>query len=70
MGARFFTAATHLDEVAKYLIANKWAITTSELSYIAKNPIEVTDEERKQVSEFLNAIDEHDDVHRIYTAMK
>ena len=70
VGARFFTAATNLDAVAKYLIANKWAITTSELSYIAKNAVEVSDEEKKQVTEFLNAIDEHDDVHRIYTALK
>ena len=70
IGARFFTSATNLDAVAKYLAANKWTITTSELSYIAKNAVEVSDEEKKQVSEFLNAIDEHDDVHRIYTALK
>src|ERR1041385_711272 len=69
-GARFYTAPASLDGVAKYLAANKWTITTSELSYIAKNPVEVSDEEKKQVTEFLNAIDEHDDVHRIYTALK
>lgn len=70
IGARFYTAPASLDGVAKYLAANKWTITTSELSYIAKNPVEVGDEEKKQVTEFLNAIDEHDDVHRIYTALK
>jgi YebC/PmpR family DNA-binding regulatory protein len=70
VGARFYTAPASLDGVAKYLAANKWTITTSELSYIAKNPVEVSDEEKKQVTEFLNAIDEHDDVHRIYTALK
>jgi len=70
IGARFYTAATALDGVAKYLTGAKWTITTSELSYIAKNPVEVTDEERKQVTDFLNAFDEHDDVHRIYTALK
>src|SRR4051812_34827524 len=65
IGARFYTAPTSLHDVSKYLGANKWTITTSELSYIANNPVEVTEEERKQVTEFLNAIDEHDDVHRI-----
>lgn len=70
IGARFYTAATNLDGVAKFLAAAKWTITTSELSYIAKNPVEVSPEERKLVTEFLNAIDEHDDVHRIYTALK
>lgn len=70
VGARFFTAAANLDGVAKYLVANKWTITTSELSYIAKNPVEITEDEKKIVSQFLNDIDEHDDVHRIYTALK
>jgi YebC/PmpR family DNA-binding regulatory protein len=70
IGARFYTAPNHLDEVAKFLAAAKWTITTSELSYIAKNPVEVSDEEKKHVTQFLNDIDEHDDVHRIYTALK
>src|SRR5437868_529306 len=63
VGARFYTAAVSLDGVAKYLAANKWTITTSELSYIAKNAVEVNDDEKKLVTDFLNAIDEHDDVH-------
>jgi YebC/PmpR family DNA-binding regulatory protein len=70
VGARFLTAPTNLDGVAKFLTGAKWVITTSELSYIAKNPVEVTEDEKKQVTQFLNDIDEHDDVHRIYTAMK
>jgi YebC/PmpR family DNA-binding regulatory protein len=70
VGARFYTAPTALDGVAKHLAAAKWVITTSELSYISKNPVEISDEEKAQVSAFLNEIDEHDDVHRIYTALK
>ena len=42
VGARFYTAAVSLDGVAKYLAANKWTITTSELSYIAKNAVEAS----------------------------
>lgn len=70
VGARFYTAPASLDGVAKFLTGAGWTITTSELSYIAKNAVEISDAEKKQVTEFLNAIDEHDDVHRIYTALK
>jgi YebC/PmpR family DNA-binding regulatory protein len=70
VGARFFCERTDLDAVAKFLANAKWTITTSEMSYIAKNGVELGDEQRKEVSDFLNALDEHDDVHRIYTALK
>ena len=70
VGARFYTAPTALDGVAKFLTSAGWTITTSELSYIAKNPVEVSDDEKKHVTQFLSDIDEHDDVHRIYTALK
>lgn len=70
VGARFYTAPANLDGVAKFLTSAGWTITTSELSYIAKNAVEISDAEKAQVTEFLNAIDEHDDVHRIYTALK
>jgi transcriptional/translational regulatory protein YebC/TACO1 len=40
------------------------------MSYVAKNPVEVPAAQRAGVEAFLTAIDEHDDVHRLYTAMK
>ncbi|MDX1953029.1 MAG: YebC/PmpR family DNA-binding transcriptional regulator [Verrucomicrobiota bacterium] len=70
VAARFICAPTNLDSVAKYLADQKWIITTSELSYLAKNFVELGETEKKEVTDFLNAIDEHDDVHRIYTALK
>jgi len=69
-GARFFCDSTDLDSVSKALTKTGWTITTSELSYIAKNYVEVAEEQKKEIVEFLNAIDDHDDVHRIYTALK
>jgi len=42
----------------------------TELSYIAKNFAELTDEQKKEVTDFLEAIDDHDDVHRIYVGLK
>ncbi len=69
-GGRFFCDTTDLDSVSKYLVKNGWIVTLSEMNYIAKNLVEVPEEQKKEVSEFLNAIDDHDDVHRIYTALK
>jgi len=37
---------------------------------VAKNAVEVTAAQREEVVAFLNALDEHDDVHRVYTALK
>jgi YebC/PmpR family DNA-binding regulatory protein len=69
-GARFFCEPTDLDAVNKALAGQGWSITLSEMSYLAKNKVEPADDEKKkEVIEFLQAIDDHDDVHRIYTAL-
>ncbi len=69
-GARFLCHTTDLDSVAKFLKAAKWAVTTSEMSYLAKNYVELSDLQKKEVGDFLTALDEHDDVHRVYAALK
>ncbi len=70
VGARFFTELTDLNAVAKALSADGWSITVSELRYQAKNLVEVTRDQRAEVVEFLTEVDEHDDVHRVYAALK
>jgi YebC/PmpR family DNA-binding regulatory protein len=70
IGARFFCDRADLDAVSKFLARAGWTVTTSEMSYVAKNAVEVPATQREQVVAFLNALDEHDDVHRVYTAMK
>jgi YebC/PmpR family DNA-binding regulatory protein len=69
-GARFFCDSTDLDSVSKAITQMGWTVTLSELSYVAKNLVEVSADQRKEVADFLNEIDDHDDVHRIYTALK
>ena len=39
-------------------------------TYLAKNFPALNEPARKEVSDFLNALDDHDDVHRVYAAMK
>ena len=69
-GARFVTEIKDLDAVSKALKAAGWKIMASEIRYVAKNFTEVSDAHRKEVSEFLNALDDHEDVHRVYAAFK
>ncbi len=70
IGARFFTLPTDLNAVAKALSADGWSITVSEMRYQAKNLVEVPEGQRAEVVEFLNEVDDHDDVHRVYAALK
>ena len=70
VGARFYTDSKDLGAVSKWLAQAKWRIVTSELRYEARNPMELDEARRKVVVDFLNALDDHDDVHRVYAALK
>ncbi len=69
-GARFFTDPTDLDSVNKLLTAAKWNITKSELGYVPKSNVELTPDQEKEVIAFLQELDDCDDVHRVYAAIK
>jgi YebC/PmpR family DNA-binding regulatory protein len=69
-GARFLTEIKDLSTASNWLKAAKWNIVASEIRYVAKTPTEVSESDRADVVSFLNAIDDHDDVHRVYVGMK
>jgi len=69
-GARFLTEIKDLDHVAKALKVAGWNVIASEIRYVAKSFTEVSEAARKDVMHFLNELDDHDDVHRVYAAMK
>lgn len=69
-GARFITQPTDLHSVSQWLAANGWTVVTSELGYLAKTFPEMNEEERTQVGEFLQTLEDHDDVHRVWAAVK
>jgi YebC/PmpR family DNA-binding regulatory protein len=69
-GARFLTEIKDLDVVSKALKAAGWTVIASEIRYVAKNFTELDEAGRKQVADFLNALDDHEDVHRVYAALK
>jgi YebC/PmpR family DNA-binding regulatory protein len=67
--ARFITAPTDLDSVSKALAKAGWNVLSSELSYLAKNFVELNADQLKEVSDFLGEIDDNDDVHRMYVGL-
>jgi YebC/PmpR family DNA-binding regulatory protein len=69
-GARFITEIKDLDHVSKALKAAGWTIVASEIRYLAKSFPDLGESARKQVTDFLTALDDHDDVHRVYAAVK
>ena len=69
-GARFTTAAVDLHAVSQWLAQNGWTVVTSELGYVAKNYPELSEEDRMQVGEFLQTLEDHDDVHRVWAAIR
>lgn len=69
VGARFFTERTDLDTVTKALRAAGWSVTLSEVGYVPKEKVQLDAAARAEVEAFLAAIDDNDDVHRIYAAL-
>ncbi len=56
--------------MSKWLSANGWTVVTSELGYVPKQFPELTEVQKAEAGEFLQTLDDHDDVHRVWAAMK
>jgi len=69
-GARFITGRTEVKAVSDWLRANGWTVVTSEMGYLPKQYPELTDTQRAEVGEFLQSLEDHDDVHRLWAAVK
>ena len=50
--------------------ANGWAVTTAEIGYVAKTYPELDDTARAEVGEFLQELEDNDDVQRVWAAVK
>lgn len=68
-GARFITERSGTHSVSKWLGQNGWTVVTSETGYLAKKRVELTERERVEVGEFLQALEDHEDVHRVWAAL-
>jgi YebC/PmpR family DNA-binding regulatory protein len=68
-GARFVTERSGTHTVSQWLSQNGWKVVTSETGYLAKKQVELGEPERVEVGEFLQALEDHDDVHRVWAAV-
>jgi YebC/PmpR family DNA-binding regulatory protein len=68
-GFRFYTDAPDVDTVNRALTAQGWTVTSAVLGWRSKNPVAVTGAARAEVEAFLAAIDDDDDVQRIYVGL-
>lgn len=69
-GARFITDRTAVHGVATWLKEHGWQVVTAELGHMAKQYPELDDAARAEVGEFLQALEDHDDVQRVWAAVK
>ena len=69
-GARFVTERTAVHAVSTWLKVHGWSVVTSELGHLAKTFPELDDVARGEVGEFLQALEDHDDVQRVWAAVK
>jgi YebC/PmpR family DNA-binding regulatory protein len=69
-GARFLTDRTVVHAVSKWLAQNGWTVVTSELGFIPKHYPELSESQRGEVGEFLQGLEDHEDVHRVWAALR
>ena len=69
-GARFITERTGVHAVSSWLSGRGWSVVTSEIGYLPKNYPELDDNARGEVGEFLQALEDHDDVQRVWAAVR
>src|SRR6185503_5161099 len=69
-GARFIADRTAVHAVSKWLKQHGWTVVTSEPGYLPKSYPDLTPEQRAEVGEFLQALDDHDDVSRVWAAVR
>ena len=68
-GSRFYTDPTDLDTVTAALTAAGWTVSASDIGFRPKEAMDLEGEAREEVESFLAALDDNDDVHRIYAAL-
>lgn len=66
----FICSKPDLIAVTKSLQERGWQVSSSEFVYLVKDPMELSGEAKPEVESFLNELDDNDDVHRIFTALK
>jgi len=69
-GTRFICDRTAIHAVSQWLSQHGWTVVTSEPGYLPKTHPTLTEEQRIEVGDFLQSLDDHDDVHRVWAAVR
>lgn len=67
--AAFYTAPEELGAVRDGLTQRGWSVKVAELSYKSKAATELNEEQKNEVYEFLNKLEDHGDSHRVYASL-
>ncbi len=65
----FMTTFENIDLLRTNLQKRGWNVTSADSSYKATNITELTSEQQAEVEEFLNAVDDLDDTHKVYATV-
>lgn len=65
----FYGAPEDLDAIRSALTQRGWEVTAAELSYKAKDTTKISEEEKKEVYELLEALEDNDDSHRVHATI-
>ena len=69
-GARFLTDRAAVHAVSQWLNQNGWKVITSEIGFIPKSLPDLSEQQRAEAGEFLQSLEDHEDVHRVWAALK
>ena len=65
----FYGAHDSLASIQEVLVKRGWKINSDELSYKPKNPTDLNETQNKEVEEFLNELDDHDDTSKVHATL-
>lgn len=65
----FYGDPTELDAIRAALMARGFEVQVAERSYMPKNKTDLTEDQIKELEEFLEALEDFDDSHRVYATV-
>lgn len=65
----FYGNPEDLKSIETALTARGWKVTKAEMSFKPKTITELSEEQKKEVLEFMQVLDDNDDTHRIYCTL-
>ena len=68
-GYSFYGSPADLDSIRSALQGRGWEVTVAELSYKPKDITAISDEQKKEVYELLEALEDNDDSHRVHATI-